>query len=84
MFGGKDVVYKGKKFPLGKLKGLRRYDVGNLLFIEQNPRKTTEWAERARKGAKIMWVIDTKFNRYLARVEDGKITRLRAPSGGER
>lgn len=77
MFGGKDVVYKGKKFPLRKVAGLRRYDVGNLLFIEQNPKKTTEWAARARKGAKILWVIDTKWNKYLVRVENGKITKLK-------
>lgn len=77
MFGNKDVEYQGKKFPLSKVNGLRRYDVGNLLFIEQNPKKETEWALRARKGAKILWVIDTKWNKYLVRVEDGKITRLK-------
>jgi len=77
MFGGKDVIYKGKKFPLSRAGGLRRYDVGNLLFIEQYPKKETESAARARKGARIMWIIDTKWNKYLVRVEDGKITRLR-------
>lgn len=77
MFGNKDVTYQGKTFPLRKTDGLRRYDVGNLLFIEQNPKKESEWALRARKGAKILWVIDTKWNKYLVRVEDGKIIRLK-------
>ena len=84
MFAGKDVKYKGKIFKLRRLNGLRRYDVGNLLFIEQNPKKETEWAKRAREGSKIMWCIDTKFNRYLARIENGNITRLRTVSNGER
>ncbi len=77
MFENKDVVYQGKTFLLRKTDGLRRYDVGNLLFIEQNPKKESEWAVRARKGAKILWVIDTKWNKYLVRVEDGKIIRLK-------
>jgi len=84
LFSGKDVIFKGQKFPLRKIRGLKRFDVGNLLFIEQNPKKKTEWATRARKGAKIMWIIDTKFNRYLVRVEDGKIINLRGPSNGEK
>lgn len=84
LFTGKDVYFKGKKFPLRKIDGLKRFDVGNLLLIEQNPKKETEWAARARKGARIMWIIDTKFNRYLVRVEDGKITNLRGPSNGEK
>ena len=84
LFANKDVFYKGQRFPLKKLGGLRRFDVGNLLFIEQNPKKKTEWADRARKGAKIMWIIDTKFNRYLVRVEDGKITNLKRSSEGEK
>lgn len=83
MFADKDVLYKGVKFPLRKVKGLRRYDVNNLLFIEQNPRKKTEWAKKARKGAKIFWIIDTKWNKYLVRVEDGRIIFLNKPSKGE-
>lgn len=76
MFKNRDAVIKGKKFPLKKAKGLRQFRVGNLLFIEQNPRKKSEWAEKARKGAKILWVIDTRKNRYLYRIVDGKLTKL--------
>jgi len=84
MFAGKDVFYTGVKFPLRTVGGLKRFDIGNLLFIEQNPKKGTEWAARVRKGAKIMWIIDTKWNRYLVRVENGKIIDLRGPSSGEK
>ncbi len=83
MFADRDVNFRGVKFPLKKVNGLRRFDVGNLLFIEQNPRKKTQWARMARKGMKIMWVIDIKFNRYLHRVEDGVIKKLTGPSKGE-
>jgi len=83
MFDGKDVKYKGKNFPLKTIKGLKRYDVGNLLFIEQTKKSNTEWAKRALKGSKIMWIIDIKFDRYLVRVEDSKITRLNVSSNNE-
>lgn len=84
MFANKDVSYRGKVFPLKKIEGLRRFDVNNLLFIEQNPRKKTEWAKMAREGRKLMWIIDTKWNRYLIRVEDSNIIDLRGPSNGEK
>lgn len=84
LFAEKDVTFKGQVFPLRIVDGLRRFDVGHMLFIEQNPSKKTEWAARTRKGAKIMWIIDTKFNKYLVRVEDGKIIYLKGPSLGER
>jgi len=77
MFAGKDVYYKKVKIPLRKIGGLKRYDINNLLFIEQDPHKKTEWGKRAKKGAKICWIIDTKWNKYLYRIEDGKITKLR-------
>lgn len=84
LFADTDVFYKGTKFPLRKISGLRRFDIGNLLIIEQNPRKKTKWASMARKGHKILWIIDTRWNRYLIRVEDGKIIDLKGPSNGEK
>jgi len=83
MFANKDVRYKGAKFALKTVKGLKRYDINNLLFIEQNPNSGTVWANRAKKGAKIMWIIDVKFNRYLYRMEGKKVTKLTTSSNGE-
>ena len=77
LFAGEPAIYKGKKIPLKKVKGLRRYDVGNILFIEQNPKAKTVWAKEAQKGKKIMWIVDTKWNKYLYRVVNGKIIKLK-------
>lgn len=76
MFRGRDVRLKDQVFPLKKTAGLRSYKVGNLLFIEQNPKKATPWAKLAQKGRRVMWVIDVPKNKYLVRVVEGKITRL--------
>jgi hypothetical protein len=62
------------------IKGLRAFELPGLLFIEQNPNKRTKWARLAKKGHKIMWVIDTKTNKYLAVVDNEKLTRLNKDS----
>lgn len=45
-----------------------------LTFLEQNPNKNSAYGKRAKKGAKILWVIahsrETKRERWLGRVED--------------
>ena len=40
-------------------------------YMTQNPNKTSEFAERARKGVKITWVLDNA-GKFVGRVEDGK------------
>ena len=73
LFRNKSIKYKGRLVPLKVMKGLRSYILGDLLFIEQNPYKKSEFAARARRGRKIAWLIDKKKSKYLARVENGKI-----------
>ncbi len=74
IFYDRDITLEGKTIPLNKKNGLRYFKVGHLLFIEQNPKKDTKWANLARKGAKIMWLIDTKQNKYIYQVVDRKLT----------
>lgn len=59
-----------------KIKGLNAFRLPGLLFIEQNPKKGTNWARLAKKGHKIMWVINTKSNKYLALIHNGLLKRL--------
>jgi len=62
---------------LGRTKGgLRRTTIGRFLYIEQNPKKDSKWAELSRQGERIMWVIDTETRKYVGRVHDGEITRI--------
>jgi hypothetical protein len=59
-------------------------DHEGIRYVEQNPNKTSPEAARARKGARIVWVIRThdaqgkplEPNQWIGKVEDG-IVRMR-------
>ena len=53
---------------------LRKVSFENLTFLEQNPMKDSQWAEKAREGHRIMWVMSGR--KYLVRVMDGKYLKL--------
>ncbi len=52
------------------LSRLRRFSIGGYDFVEQNPGKGSRWAEMAREGNRILWVM--KGGSYLAQVRDGE------------
>jgi len=60
-------------------ESVKRFKKSNLRFIEQephrfveqNPDKPSSYAKLARTGHKIMWVINYKTNKYIAKVVDG-------------
>lgn len=55
--------------------GLRHVELpAGAVLVEQNPKKSTEWAELARAGRRVAWVM--RDGRYLARVVDGEVTFL--------
>lgn len=78
IFGGQvtvevdGVTYEIEKSSKNKL---RTVDIEGLAFIEQNPHKDSRWAQLARDGSQIMWVM--KGRQYIARVMDGKFLNLR-------
>ncbi len=73
----KEVELEGDTFPINvfKSKKLRYVDLYGFRFIEQNPAKTSKWAQMARQGTNIMWVF--RGRSYYARVTDGKFTLLK-------
>ncbi|HEV7904771.1 MAG TPA: hypothetical protein VGO96_13090 [Pyrinomonadaceae bacterium] len=55
--------------------GLRYVQLARgVVLIEQNPKKKSEWAELARAGRRIAWVM--RSGKYLARVVDGEVVTL--------
>lgn len=66
--GGRGV----KKFARSGLRHVPLPD--NAVLIEQNPKKQSEWAELARAGRRVAWVL--RDGQYLARVVDGEVTML--------
>jgi hypothetical protein len=55
--------------------GLRYVELpGDAILVEQNPKKSSEWAELARGGRRVAWAM--RDGEYLARVVDGEVTFL--------
>jgi hypothetical protein len=77
-----DVTLDGKDHPVTRTpkEALRAvyFEYGGfpLYAIEQNPRKASEWAKRARQGERILQF--SYRSRYVANVCEGKLTRYPA------
>jgi hypothetical protein len=69
LFGGGRGV---KKFARSGLRYVELPD--EAVLIEQNPKKSSEWARLAKEGHRIAWVM--RNGAYLARVIDGEVTML--------
>jgi hypothetical protein len=69
LFGGGRGV---SKFARSGLRYVPLAD--NAVLVEQNPRKTSEWAEMARAGRRVAWLM--RDGQYLARVVDGEVVIL--------
>ena len=55
--------------------GLRYVELaGGSVLVEQNPKKQTEWADLARSGRRVAWLL--RDGEYLARVVDGEVVML--------
>ncbi|MFL6211429.1 MAG: hypothetical protein ACJ74W_21450 [Pyrinomonadaceae bacterium] len=67
--GGRGV----KKFARSGLRYVELPD--DAVLIEQNPKKTSEWAKLAQRGHRIAWVM--RDGAYLARVVDDEVTMLK-------
>lgn len=66
--GGRGVQTFGRS-------GLRYVDLaGGAVLIEQNQKKQSRWAEMAREGHQVAWVM--REGKYLARVIDGEVLML--------
>ena len=69
LFGG------GRGVRRFRQSGLRHVELPHdAVLIEQNPKKSSEWAGLARAGRRVAWVM--RDGRYLARVVDGEVTFL--------
>ena len=44
------------------------------VLVEQNPKKRSEWADLARAGRRVAWLL--RDGEYLARVVDGEVVML--------
>lgn len=58
---------------MGHPRKLYAVDYDGIRYVEQNPATNSQFAHRARKGAKIAWVIRLKDNQYIGYIEDGQV-----------
>ena len=72
------VTIAGQSFPVHKTATKRLVEV-DFTFdgqpyrgLEQNPNTKSRWANLARKGAKVMQILQAE--KYVAVVVDGKVT----------
>ena len=69
LFGGGRGVRKFAR------SGLRYVELPEgAVLIEQNPKKSSQWAKLAQRGHRIAWVM--RDGAYLARVVDGEVIML--------
>ena len=69
LFGGGRGVRRFQR------SGLRHVELTHgATLIEQNPKKSSDWADLARQGRRVAWVM--RDGEYLARVVDGEVTFL--------
>jgi hypothetical protein len=70
-----DREFQVRKTPS---KGLREvdFDFQGVTYraLEQNPNTKSRWAQLARKGAKVMQILQS--GQYVAAVADGKVTHF--------
>jgi hypothetical protein len=69
LFGGGRGV---RRFARSGLRYVNLKD--GAVLVEQNPKKSSEWAHLAREGHRIAWVM--RDGEYLARVVDGEVVML--------
>ena len=69
LFGGGRGV---QRFQRSGLRYVKLPD--DAILIEQNPKKSSEWAKLAQQGRRIAWVM--RDGEYLARVVDGEVEML--------
>nr|MDO8115457.1 hypothetical protein [Candidatus Sigynarchaeota archaeon] len=74
--GAKSVEIDGKTYPIEILKSsrLKSVTIGEYQVIEQNPKKESQWAQKASEGHKIAWMFQGR--KYIARVMDGEFMLL--------
>jgi hypothetical protein len=78
LFEGKEEVkVNGQSYPIKTYSpsGVKHVDISNYRYLEQNPTKNSHWAEKARKGHKIMWIL--KDWEYIGLVHNGTFKDFR-------
>lgn len=79
---GFNFIYKGQPLQVHTVHlrsgagSIKKMQVGEFIYLEQNPHSGSVWAHRAQDGDRILWVIHEPSGKYVGRVLNGKLERL--------
>ena len=71
-----EIELNGKKLRTNKYKGgkLCGLDHSGIRYLQQNPDTSSEWGQRAKAGADIVWIIEIETGEYLGVIEDRQLS----------
>jgi hypothetical protein len=76
IFSGRETITLGEKVYYRKLfksGTVRGFDIEGWRWIEQNPQTGSYYAEQAKAGKKIVWIINIETKEWKALIIDGKM-----------
>ena len=79
VFYNEPFVYRGMfqtKTMISKTKRLNGLNIGNWLYLQQNPFTKSSWARKAREREMILWIIHKPTNTWCFRVDSKTVHRL--------
>ena len=73
LFKSNSVTLDDENYPVKKTSSsrLRNVSIEDIMFMEQNQRKKSKWAQMAKEGHEIIWIF--KNNSYIGRIVDGDV-----------
>ncbi len=74
-WAGKEIRPKSVTLRSGK-GTVKKVQVGDYIYLEQNPHKDIRYGMLADKGKKVLWINNAPTGQYVGRVVDGSITQL--------
>jgi hypothetical protein len=74
LFISNSVNVDGNEYKIKKTNSssLKNVTIDDIMFMEQNQRKKSKWAQMAKQGHEIIWIF--KDNTYIGRIIDENVT----------
>jgi hypothetical protein len=73
----KETLLKVEDIKLKNGKGaIKKLQVGDFIYLQQNPFSSSRYAALAQQGKRILWIIHAKSHTYMGKVVEGKVECL--------
>lgn len=80
-FSGEKIIYKNQDLKIKYINlrsggTIKKVQVGEYVYLEQNPNSGSRYAQMSKQGHKILWIIHQPTNKYIGKVMDGKAEKI--------